>query len=48
MPLSNKCPLRAVAVLALALGVVPVRVGLGRDDPFRRPCSENWCKPLKV
>ncbi len=37
MPLSNKCPLRAVAVLALALGVVPVRVGLGQTTPSADP-----------
>ena len=37
MPLSNKCPLRAVAVLALALGVVPGRVGLGQTTASADP-----------
>jgi len=37
MPWSKKCPSRAVAVLALALGVVPARVGLGQTTPYADP-----------
>ena len=37
MPWSMKCPSRAVAVLALALGIVPARVGLGQTSPSADP-----------
>ena len=32
-----KCPSRVVAVLALALGIVPARVGLGQTSPYTDP-----------
>jgi hypothetical protein len=37
MPWSKKCPSRVVAVLALALGIVPARVGLGQTSPSTDP-----------
>ncbi|MGZ3387331.1 MAG: hypothetical protein ACXVB5_20800 [Isosphaeraceae bacterium] len=37
MPWSMKCPSRVVAVLALALGIVPARVGLGQTSPYTDP-----------
>lgn len=37
MPWSKKCPSRVVAVLALALGTVPARVGLGQTSPSTDP-----------
>ena len=37
MPWSKECPARVVAVLALALGIVPARVGLGQTAPSTDP-----------
>ena len=37
MPWSKECPSRVVAVLALALGIVPARVGLGQTAPSTDP-----------
>ena len=47
MPGSKNCSFRTIAVLALALGIVPGRVGLGQTSPLRRPCSEGCADPSK-
>ena len=47
MPWSKKCPSRVVAVLALALGIVPARVGLGQTSPSTDPVPRIAANPSK-